>query len=138
METNHSFDNTDNERLRWRFSGAEPLAEGAALSGTFIGPRKEMITPWSTNAVEITQNMGLGGISRVEMFVPAGDEPAFDPMLQAVYDNPGSDVFEISAQPAPHVFIEDIAEYNAREGLALSKEEEANLDGLAQRLARPR
>jgi phosphoribosylformylglycinamidine synthase len=27
-----------------------------------------MITPWSTNAVEITQNMGIEGIIRIEEF----------------------------------------------------------------------
>ena len=42
-----------------------------------------MITPWSTNAVEITQNMGLHGILRIEEFDEAQDEnAAFDPMLK--------------------------------------------------------
>ena len=34
--------------------------------GCFVGTRREMITPWSTNAVEITQNMGLEGAGRIE------------------------------------------------------------------------
>lgn len=137
VDTNHSFDNSETERLTWLFGGAQPLNEGATLPGSFVGPRKEMITPWSTNAVEITQNMGLGGISRIEKFVTAGSNPSFDPMLQAVYQNPGADVFEINAAPAPQVLIDNIHEYNRTEGLALSPEEEEYLDGLSKRLGRP-
>ena len=138
VNSNHSFDNSELERLRWLFGNALPMNEGATLAGTYIGPRKEMITPWSTNAVEITQNMGLGGISRIEMFAPVKtSEPEFDPMLQAVYNNPGPDVFEISDSPAPQEFISDIHDYNQREGLALSEQEEQYLAGLASRLGRP-
>ena len=45
------------KRLAWLLGDAEKLKE-AAVEGEFIGPRKEMITPWSTNAVEITQKHG--------------------------------------------------------------------------------
>ncbi len=136
VDTNHSFESEEIERLNWLFGNAHPLAEGAHLPGSFVGPRKEMITPWSTNAVEITQNMGLGGISRIEMFIPAGDKPKYDPMLQTVYTNPGADVFCINAKPAPQEHIADIHEYNQREGLALSAEEEEYLNGLSKRLGR--
>jgi len=123
------------ERLRWLFDGAEPISE-ESLKGTFIGPRKEMISPWSTNAVEITQNMGLTGISRIEMFrrVPDGEEPAFDPMLERVYVNPAVDVFDSMQQPAPMVEIDDIDAFNAEEGLALSDQEVAYLKELSQKL----
>ncbi len=137
VDTNHQFDNNEIERLRWLFAGASPLTPGAALEGSYIGPRKEMITPWSTNAVEITQNMGLDGISRIEQFTPAATDTTFDPMLQRRYTNPGADVFDIDAKAAPQVYITDIAEYNAREGLALSADEEQYLDGLSKRLGRP-
>ena len=110
VDTNHSFESEEIERLNWLFGNAHPLAEGAHLPGSFVGPRKEMITPWSTNAVEITQNMGLGGISSIEMFIPAGDKPKYDPMLQTVYTNPGADVFCINAKPAPQEHIADIHE----------------------------
>ncbi len=137
VNTNHTFDSSELERLRWLFGNACPMEEGAALNGTYIGPRKEMITPWSTNAVEITQNMGLDGISRIEMFVKVEGEPSFDPMLQRVYTNPGADVFEITETAAPQEFISDIHEYNQREGLALSEQEEQYLAGLSERLGRP-
>ncbi|HSL86325.1 MAG TPA: hypothetical protein VK861_05285, partial [Bacteroidales bacterium] len=48
-------------KLTWLFGNAS-LTGNDIIEGNFIGPRKEMITPWSTNAVEITQNMGLKGI----------------------------------------------------------------------------
>ncbi len=54
---------TDIEKLQWLFDDAS-LIDEKELSGYFIGPRKEMLTPWSTNAVEITQNMGIANIIR--------------------------------------------------------------------------
>jgi phosphoribosylformylglycinamidine synthase len=83
----------DIEKLSWLFGNA-PLCEETTVKGIFVGPRKEMITPWSTNAVEITQNMGIRGIIRIEEFFPSEtSEPRFDPMLQAVYRDPGQDIF---------------------------------------------
>ena len=99
-----------------------------------------MITPWSTNAVEIAQNMGLTGISRIEVFtrVPEGAEPVFDRMLSRLYpDGLNSRVFHVDRRPEPIVHISDIHEYNRTEGLALSPEEEAYLDSLAKKLGRP-
>ncbi|MDE5684018.1 MAG: phosphoribosylformylglycinamidine synthase, partial [Muribaculaceae bacterium] len=136
VDSDHAFSPDEIERLEWLFAGARPLANDANPAGTFIGPRKEMITPWSTNAVEITQNMGLSGIRRIEEFrLRKGDE-AFDPMLQRIYTDPGADVFAIDAEPAPAVEIDDITSYNAQEGLALSADEEAYLADLSKRLGR--
>ena len=70
---------TDIEKLSWLFGKAE-LVKKDKFDGVFIGPRKEMITPWSTNAVEITQNMGIAGIKRIEEFHETKSEkPQFDP-----------------------------------------------------------
>ena len=64
------------------------------MEGYFIGPRKEMITPWSTNAVEITQNMALQGISRIEEYYPVKDADAeYDPMLQRLYKGLDQEIF---------------------------------------------
>ena len=60
----------DIDKLIWLFGNAT-MIEKENVKGVFVGPRKEMITPWSTNAVEITQNMGVKGISRVEEFFPS-------------------------------------------------------------------
>ncbi len=126
----------DIPKLEWLFGKAQKLDE-TKLSGTFVGPRKEMITPWSTNAVEITQNMGIQGIERIEeFFVSESEAPEFDPMLRALYKEINQEVFTIDVEPAPVLPIEDIAAYNQQEGLALSEDEVGYLEGLATKLGR--
>ena len=137
VESDHKFSDLENEKLIWLFDGAKPLAS-TSLKGTFIGPRKEMITPWSTNAVEITQNMGLHGISRIEQFTLTRDaEPKFDKMLERVYHGLNSKIFKIDRKPDPIVYIDNISEYNRSEGLALSPDEEDYLRQLSEKLGRP-
>ena len=127
----------DIKKLEWLFSGAK-LSGQREMEGFFVGPRKEMITPWSTNAVEITQNMGIEGIDRIEEFFTVEAESAeFDPMLQAMYKGLDQSVFNIDKQPDAIIHIKDIAAYNKQEGLALSQEEIDYLDGLSERLGRP-
>ena len=136
VQSNHNLSNEEIVRLKWLFGQAQPACADD-LKGTFIGPRKEMITPWSTNAVEITQNMGMDGILRIEEFHRTADEnPDFDPMLQRVYHNPDGDVFNIDTTAAEPVYIADIHQYNTTEGLALSADEENYLASLAERLGR--
>lgn len=123
------------EKLAWLLTGE--ILETAELKGHFIGPRKEMLTPWSTNAVEITQNMGINGIVRIEEFfkVEAGFED-FDKMLQVKYDGLSQDIFTIDATPAPIVEVDDIKAYNEAEGLALNEDEVEYLVTLSQKLNR--
>ncbi len=126
----------ETDRLSWLFGNATLLAS-EAVSGTFIGPRREMITPWSTNAVEMTQNMAVTGISRIEEYMPAHDDnPDHDPMLQRVYHGLDQELFTINHEPEPVREIDDIAAYNAREGLALSPEEIDYLENLSRTLGR--
>ena len=127
---------SDMSRLEWLLDAK--CIERANVSGTYIGPRREMETPWSTNAVEIAQNMDIKGIDRIEQFIRQNTrKPAYDPMLQSVYQSLGPDVFDVDRQPAPIVHITDIEQYNEQEGLALSKEEIDYLKQLSQRLKRP-
>ena len=65
VKTNQKLDKSGIDKLKWLFSNAH-FIDTDVMEGTFVGPRKEMITPWSTNAVEITQNMGITGIERIE------------------------------------------------------------------------
>jgi phosphoribosylformylglycinamidine synthase len=96
-----------------------------------------MITPWSTNAVEITQNMGISGILRIEEYFPvASGNAEHDPMLQRIYNGLTQDIFKISKQPDPIVYIEDIETYNKQEGLALSEDEVVYLNEVSQKLNR--
>ena len=97
-----------------------------------------MITPWSTNAVEITQNMGIEGIKRIEEFYPViSAVPDYDPMLQALYINPDQHVFTIDRAPEKVMYIDDIKQYNDKEGLALSEDEIRYLEDLARSIGRP-
>ncbi|WP_268121937.1 phosphoribosylformylglycinamidine synthase [Roseivirga pacifica] len=126
----------DLPKLQWLFGNAS-LIEGSELKGFFVGPRKEMITPWSTNAVEITQNMGIEGIARIEEFEQvAGENVAYDPMLQVLYKSLDQDLFTINAAPEPVKYIEDIATFNMVEGLALSEEEIDYLKEVSLKLGR--
>ncbi|MCM1518295.1 MAG: phosphoribosylformylglycinamidine synthase [Pseudoflavonifractor sp.] len=137
METNHKFDDIESEKLSWLFGGAVPLSS-TSLKGRFVGPRREMITPWSTNAVEIIQNMGISGITRVEEFDRTADEsPRYDKMLQRIYEGLNSKIFTTDKKADAIVYIDDISEYNKREGLALSADEEQYLRDLSAKLGRP-
>ena len=113
----------DIQKLCWLY-GEATVEKEKNLQGCFVGPRREMITPWSTNAVEITQNMGLEGISRIEEYFPVKDEDAeYDPMLQRMYKGLNQDIFTVNIKPQPILYIDNLEEYNEQEGLALSQEE---------------
>jgi phosphoribosylformylglycinamidine synthase len=126
----------DIEKLSWLFGKAR-LINKDNIEGVFVGPRKEMITPWSTNAVEITQNMGIKGIKRIEEFqATTSKKPLYDPMLQALYKGLDQSIFTIDKQPDPVFFIDDIKKYNLKEGLALNDEEVEYLDRLSKSIGR--
>lgn len=136
IEVDHQLSDREIERLVWLLDGAKPL-KSRSVSGRFVGPRREMITPWSTNAVEITQNMSLTGITRIEQFTKADAEGTHDRMLQRVYDGLGQNIFKVDIKAQPIVYIDDITEYNRTEGLALSADEEEYLRQLSAKLGRP-
>jgi len=126
----------DIPKLEWLFGEARQVSE-SKMAGFFVGPRREMITPWSTNAVEITQNMGIEGIIRIEEFTEVDSENAsYDHMLQRLYHGLDQDIFTIVKLPEPIIEIEDIATFNKKEGLALSDEEIEYLDGVSLKLGR--
>ncbi|MCE2611819.1 phosphoribosylformylglycinamidine synthase [Flavobacteriaceae bacterium D16] len=126
----------DTEKLNWLF-GNEPRLELASLDAFFVGPRAAMVTPWSTNATEITQNMGVSGIIRIESFqAVSADFEDFDPMLFQKYNTLDQDLYDIHITPQPIIEVDDIAAYNQQEGLALNAEEISYLEELSNRLGR--
>jgi phosphoribosylformylglycinamidine synthase len=135
VDAAQNFNQEDINKLIWLFGEAEYLGHDS-LEGQFVGPRREMITPWSTNAVEITQNMGLTGISRIEEFFQMNEKVEFDPMLQQKYSNLDQTIFTIDKKPDPIIFIDDIAAYNQQEGLALSDDEIEYLNDIAKKVGR--
>ncbi len=124
-------------QLNWLFGNTHKI-EKSVLADFFVGPRAAMITPWSTNAVEITQNMGISGIIRIEEFQKVtADYSAFDPMLSQKYTELNQDIFTVDIAPEPIQHIQNIAHYNQQEGLSLSDDEVEYLEQLAQKLGRP-
>ena len=135
-QSDHLLTAEETEKLNWLYGGSR-VVEEAELTGFHIGPRREMITPWSTNAVEITQNMNLCGILRIEEYFPvASAEAEHDPMLQRMYQGLDQHIFDIDLQPAAIRQIENLEEYNEQEGLALSPEEIAYLHEVEGQLGR--
>ena len=140
VQSNIDLDAETIAKLNWLFGEAVKidtqalrLEEGKVL----LGPRATMISPWSTNAVEITQNMGVKGIERIEEYkVVAADFKDFDPMLMQQFEVLTQDVYDIHIQPEQIKEIEDIAAYNQSEGLALSDEEVAYLEKLSEKIGR--
>ncbi|MCQ2257061.1 MAG: phosphoribosylformylglycinamidine synthase [Bacteroidaceae bacterium] len=119
----HELSAEEKNELCWLYGEAKEESE-SNLGGYFVGPRREMITPWSTNAVEITQNMNIKGVQRIEEYFPVENEDAeHDPMLQRMYKGLNQDIFTVNIEPAPIISIENLEEYNEKEGLALSPEE---------------
>lgn len=122
-QVDHKLTADETKELCWLYGEAQPEDENK-LKGFFVGPRREMITPWSTNAVEITQNMAINGVQRIEEYFPVDDENAeHDPMLQRMYEGLNQEIFTVNIEPAPILYIENLEEYNEQEGLALSPEE---------------
>ena len=136
-EADHQLNQSEIDELSWLYGDAK-LEDGECLEGYFVGPRREMITPWSTNAVEITQNMNLHGILRIEEYFPVESKDAeYDPMLQRMYDGIDQTIFTVNHQPEPIKHVDNLEEYNEKEGLALSPEEIEYLHKVEQQLGRP-
>ena len=136
-QVDHQLTPDEINELCWLYGDAKP-EQTETLEGFFVGPRREMITPWSTNAVEITQNMGLKGIQRIEEYFPVESKDAeHDEMLQRMYNGLNQDIFTVKIQPEPIKHIENLEEYNEQEGLALSPEEIDYLHNIEKQNGRP-
>ncbi len=141
VQSKSNLSNEDVSKLEWLFSEAK-LTNLSTIEGNYVGPRREMITPWSTNAVEITQNMGISGILRIEEFRLMPHTPSaqggleYDPMLERIYSGLNQDIFTINKQPEAILYIDDIAAYNAQEGLALSEDEIDYLNNVSKKVGR--
>ena len=136
VQTSAAISTQNIKKLNWLF-GKQPKIEESVLADFFIGPRATMITPWSTNAVEITQNMGVDGIIRIEEFYHTTEESLdFDPMLSQKYSSLNQDIFTINSQAEKIIEIDNIASFNQSEGLALNNEEVSYLENLSRKIGR--
>lgn len=136
-EMDHQPSQDETNKLCWLFGGAECI-DTPQLDGIYVGPRREMVTPWSTNAVEITENMNLSGITRIEEYFPVSSKEAtHDPMLQRMYEGLDQNLFTVNRDPEPIRRVENLEQYNEEEGLALSPEEMAYLHTIEKQNGRP-
>jgi len=134
VDSSTKLNDIDLKKLEWLFVAKH--INQASISSNFVGPKKTMISPWSTNAVEISENMAITGILRIEKFVPKKSSDYFDPMLFEDYSILDQNLFKISASPKPIIEIEHISDYNLKEGLALNHEEVNYLNELSNKLGR--
>ncbi len=137
VEAESSFSAETSSKLNWLFGEAKML-ETEKIDNPYIGPRRELITPWSTCAVEITKNMGIDGITRIEEYIPSTEDnnANFDHMLQRKYDKLDQSIFAIEGQPEDIKYIDGISSYNESEGLALSSDEIEYLESLSKKIDR--
>ena len=124
----------DLKKLEWLFVAKH--INQSSINSNFIGPKKTMISPWSTNAVEISENMAILGILRIEKFISKKYNNDFDPMLFEEYPILDQKLFIVSVSPKPIIEIEDVSDYNLKEGLALNNEEINYLNELSNKLGR--
>ena len=136
VESTTPLSSENKTKLQWLF-GEAPALDTPSIEGEFVGPRATMITPWSTNAVEIAQNMGVEGIVRIEEYFAAAMVDVIDPMLVVSFDGLDQNLFQVDIAPEKVMEIHDISAYNQQEGLALSQEEVDYLNALAVSLGRP-
>lgn len=135
VQFNGQMNENDLPKLNWLLA-AEKLNE-STLNGAFVGPRAAMVSPWSTNAVEITQNMGITNIERIEEYkIEKNADASYDPMLEAMFTELNQQLFDINVEPEPVKYIDDIAAYNHQEGLALSDDEVKYLEDVETRVGR--
>ena len=136
VDSSETLDSKNISKLEWLFV-SRFLNYSEISSKKFLGPKKTMVSPWSTNAVEITQNMSINGILRIEFYTPIlKSSQKFDPMLLEIYDGLNQEIFKNSINPDPLIEIDDIKSYNIKEGLALSKEEIDYLENLSIKIKR--
>ena len=123
------------KKLEWLFSGSGYISS-KIIESKYVGPRSNMTTPWSTNAVEITQNMGISGIKRIEEFIFFNNKNSFDQMTNELYQKLDQNIFTVNIEPEDSIEITNINEYNKKEGLALSDDEIVYLEDLSKKINR--
>ena len=133
-KSNKNLSNKEIKKLEWLFS--KKLINSKKINGKFIGTRPFNVTPWSTNAVEITQNMGLDKLIRIELYKNSNTIKDYDSMIETKIYGLNQNIFKVDIKPKNKIFIKNIGNYNIEEGLSLSNEEVNYLDKLSKKLGR--
>ena len=135
LESKGEINPEDMQKLEWLLDGT--MISNQTINGAFVGPRREMVSPWSTNAVEIAHNMGILTVFRMEEYkIKSSTKDSYDPMLEQMYDTINQDHFTVKIEPEPILEIDNIEKYNEQEGLALNKDEVAYLESISEKIGR--
>jgi len=136
VESTSSLSPVEKQVVEWMLQATS--SESSSFPGEYLGPRREMVTPWSTNAVEIAGNLGVDSINRIERFeqvldgkLLSGGDFEFDPMTQGTFSSLNEKSLVVDGEPEPLTLVDDIAAYNTEHGLALSEEEVKFLEKFA-------
>ena len=133
VQSNVKISKQEIDKLSWVFGG-KPIILNTEINSTYLGPRAAMISPWSTNAVEITQNMGINSIIRIEEFNKVESNFSdFDYMVYERYETLNQDIFTVDIKPEEILTINDIEKYNLQEGLSLNSEEIEYLNNISKK-----
>lgn len=121
------------DRILWLFQAyflTEPMYE--TDTHYVVGPKVNMITPFSTNVCEILHNLGFSNIYRVEKFYIY--EGQFDTLTQGKYEfkNLINDFKKEGMKAVNYAHVDDIRGFNEKEGLALSEDEIKYLEDYCQ------
>ena len=136
VQSNKVLTAQDIDKLIWVF-GEKSIINIKKINHTYLGPRAAMITPWSTNAVEICQNMGVNSLIRIEEFNKVDLEFSdFDYMVYEKFEKLHQDIFSVEIKPKKILAIEDIEKYNLQEGLSLNSEEIVYLNNISKKIGR--
>tara|TARA_Y100000991_G_scaffold57228_1_gene41907 strand:- start:28751 stop:32416 length:3666 start_codon:yes stop_codon:yes gene_type:complete len=123
-------------KLEWLFDNSKYLKK-KIISKTLIGPRAAMVSPWSTNAVEICHNMGIFSVNRIENYITKSNMIFdFDPMLNEEFTRLTQDLFYTDIVPEKIKNIINIEKFNKKEGLSLSSDEILYLKNISKNIKR--
>jgi len=129
------FDSADLDKLSWLLQAEVVPCD--SLPGPFVGPRREMVSPWSTNAVDIAKRVGIDSLIRIEAYRSATATTELDPMLEERVDVLTQETLNVLGAPQASFAVDSIADFNQVEGLALSAEEIAYLEAQAKKRGYP-
>ena len=109
-KSNKNLSYNEIKKLEWLFS--KKLINSKKINGKFIGTRPFNVTPWSTNAVEITQNMGLDKLIRIELYKNSNTIKDYDSMIETKIYGLNQKIFNVNAFAEILFLTKYLGDYN--------------------------
>ena len=134
VETSVKLSTKNLKKISWALNST--FINKNRIEEKFIGPKSSMISPWSTNAIEITKNMGVESLIRIEVFNNVKINRYFDRMIHQKYNELNQKVFTNILNAEKQLIIDNIKTYNDEQGLALDEFEISYLENLSKKIGR--